>query len=152
MAQGVTEAQRGVLLSGMSDASCGMTLARSEAWVARKRRLLAGLVEPVQALSCGGSTPWSPDVDPFKAAEACDARRDRPETAKETGARAFKPSARATTWSRDNRIEIVKPVTPRVVSWARRFAAADWPIDAVADLFDVDGADLSAALAGAGRS
>lgn len=146
---GLTDHQRGVLMSGMSDASCGMTLGRSEAWVARKRRILAGLAEPVQAIAAVASTPWSPEADPFREVEA---RADQTPPAVEPTRPGPRPKARpvtdrARTWSRDNRIEIVKPVTPRIVGWARRFVGADWPVETVAMLFDVDGGDLAAALA-----
>lgn len=146
---GLTDHQRGVLISGMSDASCGLTLGRSEAWVARKRRILAALTEPVQAVAAVASTPWAPEADPFRDVEA----RAEAVAAPDPLPPGPKPKARlvtdrARTWSRDNRIEIVKPVTPRIVGWARRFVAAEWPVETVAMLFDVDGGDLAAALAG----
>lgn len=38
----LTDHQRGVLSSAMSDASCALLLARSEAWVRRTRVVMAG--------------------------------------------------------------------------------------------------------------
>lgn len=65
---GLTESQRGMLLSKMSDASVAMMLGRGEAWVKRQRSVLADLpvALTVQDRAATAAKPWRPDDDPFE--------------------------------------------------------------------------------------
>lgn len=69
MAGGMTEAERGMLMSSMSAASCALMLGRSETWVIRKRAALADLPHPspVQAAKAVSAAPWRSEADPFAA-------------------------------------------------------------------------------------
>lgn len=40
----------------------------------------------------------------------------------------------------------IKPLTPRVLRWAGQFHVADWAVDEIADLFDLDADGLALAL------
>ncbi len=68
MAGGLTETQRGMLLSTMSDASVAMMPGRGEAGVKRQRRALADLpvALTVQDRAATAAKPWRPDEDPFE--------------------------------------------------------------------------------------
>lgn len=67
MAGGLTEAERGMLMSSMSADSCAMMMGRSKGWVNRKRAAMADLPHPspVQAANAVTATPWRPEADPF---------------------------------------------------------------------------------------
>ena len=67
----LSDLQRGALMSSMSDASVGMTLGRSKAWVVRQRAdIRAAEAATVQSRTAVASVPWSPGVDPFEEAKA----------------------------------------------------------------------------------
>lgn len=166
MARGVSETDRGMLASTMSDSSVAMMLGRSVAWVVRTRETMRA-PEPetakVNAEMVIAPGPASVDhlvldgreveITPaFRAAVAATGAgpvEALERTRRLTGRRPATerhPARREAEPLRTRSIEILKPVTPRVVGWARRFDAAGWDIAEVAGLFDVDAEALGAAL------
>ena len=117
----MTEHERGMLLSSMSDDSVARTLGRSVAWVKRCRTAVAEAVAPkavevVQARAAVSRERWtraamSPPVRP---------KREEPLPG--------------------------KPVSPDILRWAGWFLDAQWPLTTVADLFGVSTTSLSRGL------
>lgn len=96
MRGGLTEAERGVLLSTMSTELAAMMLGRSEGWVCRQRSALVDLPgqRSVQARAAMAAKPWRPPEDPFAPPVA--ARREpegRPQTWREAGEAAVRQAA-----------------------------------------------------------
>lgn len=130
----LTEAQRGVLLSSMSDSSCGLTLGRSTAWVVRMRRALDEPASP---------PPPAPAPEPVpEAVQALPAKASPPEP-RPTPVQPASPGRRQTSQhrpasSRSASVVRLKPVTADIARWARAFLASPlWTADEVADLFGV---------------
>lgn len=85
----LSESQRGVLVSSMSDSSCGLTLGRSAAWVVRMRRDLAQempTADPVSSVVGAGvadppPTPAAPapsEGDVVRPAKSCSRSLSQP--------------------------------------------------------------------------
>lgn len=55
-AKGPSDYERGVLMSAMGDASCAMTLSRTEAWVRRQRALLSGAAGGIEVVPVSKDT------------------------------------------------------------------------------------------------
>ncbi|MBJ7446831.1 MAG: hypothetical protein JHC81_04790 [Brevundimonas sp.] len=113
----MTEHERGMLLSSMSDDSVARTLGRSLAWVKRCRAAVAEAVPP-------------------KAVEAVQARVavKRERWTRAAMSAPVSPKREASLPG--------KPVSPDILRWARWFLDAQWPLTTVADLFDVSAASL----------
>ena len=129
----LTEAQRGVLLSSMSDSSCGLTLGRSTAWVIRMRRALD---EPAESPHPAPAPEPPPAVEPPPAEKPLPELRQKP----------AQPASPAQPPGRRRRVETsrsavvvrLKPVSVDIARWARGFLASPlWTADEVADLFGV---------------
>jgi hypothetical protein len=144
--KGLSDYERGILMSGMSPGSAGMMLGRSTAWIERQRARLQALAvqgeAEVEVSPAITPTPEpAPQPEPVPEAKA-------PVVTPRPIARAVLPPkrTRARAEPRIERIEKVrsapavtrlKPVTARTLRWAPAFLDARWPLDEVAALFDV---------------
>lgn len=169
MARGISETDRGMLATSMSDASVAMMLGRSVAWVVRTRQAMrepepatapaeeAPAPAPVEIVIAPGPAELaalSVDDQPVEITPALRAQVKATGTAKlapaigRRPATERRPAAQLAASPAAVRIEILKPVTPRIVGWARRFRSAGWDMAEVAGLFDVDAEALGLALEG----
>lgn len=144
--KGLSDYERGILMSGMSPGSAGMMLGRSTAWIERQRARL-------QALAVQGEA----EVEVSPAVTPTPEPAPQPEPAPEAKAPVItpRPIARAVLPPKRTRarpaprvdraaeprpapaVTRLKPVTARVLRWATDFLDAHWPLDEVAGLFDV---------------
>lgn len=165
----LTEFERGMLMSSMADTSVARTLGRSLRWVVRVRGVLdvdpAPAPEPVQARVGQSVEAWeaeqvpaeipaptlAPTLAPTPEAPAVEPtpspRRLRaPAIPPRQRARAI-PRVRPADLKAAGAVTVLRPLKPRVVGWAWWFVAAGWPLEEVADLFDLAADRLEAALA-----
>ena len=123
---GLTEAQRGMLMSKTSDASVAAMLGRGEAWVKRQRRVLADLpvALTVQDRAATTAKPWSPDEDPFEPSKPVEVAAPEP---RQTWREASIAAVRATPPSPAPRPSVgsfpVRAAPPP--AWAQRAAAPE---------------------------
>lgn len=145
-AKGLSDYERGILISGMSPGSAAMMLGRSTAWIERQRarlQLLAvqGTAELEASPTIAPQPEPAPTPEPAPEAKA-------PVVISRPIARAVLPPkrTRARPEPRVERSEKVrsapavtrlKPVTAKTLRWAPAFLDARWPLDEVAALFDV---------------
>ena len=115
----LSDYERGMLLSSMTPGSCAMMLGRSQRWVERMRAAMAAEAVPVPAPVAAAP----PSVQATPGRRTPDAGRRTPE-----------------------RPACVIRVKPSVVRWSRIFIAAGWTVRETAHLFDLETADLKAAL------
>lgn len=161
----LTEFERGMLMSSMADTSVARTLGRSLRWVVRVRGVLdvdpEPALEPVQArvgqsveaweaeqvaaempAPTPAPTPAAPTVEPKPAPR----RLKAPAIPPRQRARPI-PGVRTEGLNAAGAVTVLRPLKPRVVEWAWWFVAAGWPLEEVADLFDLAADRLEAALA-----
>lgn len=126
MAGGLTETQRGMLLSKMSDASVAAMLGRGVAWVKRQRGVLADLpvAAPVQVKAAVAAKPWSPDEDPFEPSKPVEAA---PPVRRQTWREAGIAVVRATPASPTPRpsVGFAPAFVASPPAWAQRAAAPE---------------------------
>jgi len=157
----LTEFERGMLMSSMADSSVARTLGRSLRWVVRVRGALdvdpTPAPEPVQARAgqsveaweaqqiaaeCPAPPPAAPGGEPKSAGR----RLKAPAIPPRQRARPI-PGVKSEDLRSASSVTVLRPLKPRVVGWAWWFVAAGWPLEEVADLFDLAADRLEAALA-----
>jgi hypothetical protein len=143
----LSDHERGILISGMSPWSAGMMLGRSAAWVERQRANMQALA----AVSVAEAAPLvapEPEPQPEPEPEPVAVVQPAPAPPVRALARETLPPKRTrnrpeprTDRSAPTRPRVgvtrIKPVTARVLGWASAFLDARWPLDEVAELFDV---------------
>lgn len=144
----LTASQSAVLSTRMSAASKAMTLGRSVAWVERQLAAMAAEASPPAEPA---PPPFVVPFDPtgvYAGIVDAEGAAPVPEPEPEPAAlRAAEPRPDADLGLGDRRIEHLRPVTARVVGWARRFTAAGYSVPAIAGLFDRCPLALAEALA-----